>query len=116
MKKQSVNAWFSQRVVSVVPYPRKCKHLIIQVQSILSLFDVIYLMDLHLLEVYHVIHSLYRGMKRRDHLKQIFFQANSFIIDPNEAPSKEVKPIGNLHKILKFRLLHEGDVQDDAAS
>ena len=51
MKEQSVNAWFSQRVVSVVPYPRKCTHLIIQVQSILSLFDVIYLMDFHLLKV-----------------------------------------------------------------
>ena len=42
--------------------------------------------------------------------------SGKFIIDPNEAPSKEVKPIGSLQKILKFRLLHEGDVQDDAAS
>ena len=80
--------------------------LIIQVQSILSFFNVIYVMDLHLLKV------VYRDMKRRDYLKQICFRANSFIIDPNEAPSKEVKPIGSLLKILKFRLLHEGDVQD----
>ena len=38
--------------------------------------------------------------------------SGKFIIDPNEVPSKEVKSIGSLQKILKFRLLHEGDVQD----
>ena len=42
--------------------------------------------------------------------------SGKFIIDPNEALSKEVKPIGSLLKILKFRLLHEGDVEDDATS
>ncbi|RVW93072.1 hypothetical protein CK203_031424 [Vitis vinifera] len=38
--------------------------------------------------------------------------SGTFIIDPNQAPAKEVKPIASLQKILKFRLLHEGDVQD----
>ncbi|KAL6311027.1 hypothetical protein AAG906_015916 [Vitis piasezkii] len=38
--------------------------------------------------------------------------SGTFIIDPNQAPAKEVKPIAGLQKILKFRLLHEGDVQD----
>eukprot|EP00261_Vitis_vinifera_P013186 XP_002284821.1 PREDICTED: uncharacterized protein LOC100257155 isoform X3 [Vitis vinifera] len=38
--------------------------------------------------------------------------SGTFIIDPNQAPAKEVKPIASLQKILRFRLLHEGDVQD----
>ncbi|XP_065867252.1 uncharacterized protein [Euphorbia lathyris] len=38
--------------------------------------------------------------------------SGKFIIDPNEAPSKQVKPVARLHKILKFRLLADDDVQD----
>ncbi|XP_021667150.1 uncharacterized protein LOC110655235 isoform X2 [Hevea brasiliensis] len=42
-------------------------------------------------------------------------EANLFsgkcIIDPNQAPSKQVKPVARLHKTLKFRLLLE-DVKD----
>ncbi|OMO80313.1 Transcription factor TFIIIC, tau55-related protein [Corchorus capsularis] len=43
-------------------------------------------------------------------------EANLFsgkcIIDPNEGPRKQVKPVARLHKILKFRLLLDDDVQD----
>lgn len=42
-------------------------------------------------------------------------EANLFsgklIIDPNQPPGKEVKPIASLQKILKFRLLPEDDGQ-----
>ncbi|KAJ9671686.1 hypothetical protein PVL29_025413 [Vitis rotundifolia] len=38
--------------------------------------------------------------------------SSKFIIDPNQAPANEVKPIAGLQKIFWFRLLHEGDVQD----
>ncbi|GKV38372.1 hypothetical protein SLEP1_g46289 [Rubroshorea leprosula] len=34
------------------------------------------------------------------------------IIEPNQTPRKQVKPIAWLHKILKFRLLLKDDVQD----
>ncbi|XAR68361.1 hypothetical protein NMG60_11003460 [Bertholletia excelsa] len=36
------------------------------------------------------------------------------IVDPKQAPSKEVKPIARLHKILKFRLLSETESPDKA--
>ncbi|KAG5235504.1 hypothetical protein OIU76_025533 [Salix suchowensis] len=43
-------------------------------------------------------------------------EANLFagrcIVDPNQAPTKEVKPVAQLQKILKFRLLMDEDVQD----
>lgn len=43
-------------------------------------------------------------------------EANLFagrcIVDPNQTPTKEVKPIAQLQKILKFRLLMDEDVQD----
>lgn len=43
-------------------------------------------------------------------------EANLFagrcIIDPNQAPTKQVKPVARLCKTLKFRLLLEDDVQD----
>ncbi|WCJ41307.1 Transcription factor TFIIIC tau55-related protein [Euphorbia peplus] len=38
--------------------------------------------------------------------------SGKFIIDPNQAPTKQVKPVARLHKILKFRLLVDDDVQD----
>ncbi|CAK7327595.1 unnamed protein product [Dovyalis caffra] len=45
-------------------------------------------------------------------------EANLFagrcIIDPNQAPTKEVKPVAQLHKILRFRLLPDDDFQDAA--
>lgn len=34
------------------------------------------------------------------------------IIDSNQAPRKQVKPIARLHKILKFRILLDDDVQN----
>ncbi|GAY59496.1 hypothetical protein CUMW_194860 [Citrus unshiu] len=34
------------------------------------------------------------------------------IIDSNQAPRKQVKPVARLHKILKFRILLDGDVQN----
>lgn len=46
-------------------------------------------------------------------------EANLFsgacIIDPNQASSKQVKPVAQLQKILKFRLAEEGDCKDSAA-
>ena len=43
-------------------------------------------------------------------------EANLFsgklMIDPEQAPAKEVKPVARLHKILKFRLLSETNVED----
>ncbi|GLT66541.1 hypothetical protein SLA2020_389000 [Shorea laevis] len=42
-------------------------------------------------------------------------EANLFsgkcIIDPNQTPSKNVKPVAQLHKILKFRLAPDTDIQ-----
>ncbi|GKV51170.1 hypothetical protein SLEP1_g57840 [Rubroshorea leprosula] len=38
--------------------------------------------------------------------------AVKYIIYPNQAPRKQVKPIGGLHVILKFRFLLNDDVQD----
>ncbi|KAF5940880.1 hypothetical protein HYC85_022047 [Camellia sinensis] len=38
--------------------------------------------------------------------------SGKFIIDPKQAPSKEVKPIARLHKILRFSLLPETEVED----
>ncbi|XVF04176.1 hypothetical protein REPUB_Repub05bG0059500 [Reevesia pubescens] len=47
-------------------------------------------------------------------------EANLFsgkcIIDPNQAPRKQVKQVARLHKILKFRLLGDDDVQDETNS
>ncbi|GMI79462.1 hypothetical protein like AT3G15420 [Hibiscus trionum] len=47
-------------------------------------------------------------------------EANLFsgkcIIDPNQAPRKEVKPVAQLHKILKFSLLLDEDVQVETNS
>ncbi|KAJ9671682.1 hypothetical protein PVL29_025409 [Vitis rotundifolia] len=42
----------------------------------------------------------------------VFSQGRKFIVDCNQASANEVKPIASLQKILRFRLLHEGDVQD----
>ena len=43
-------------------------------------------------------------------------EANLFsgkrIIDPNQAPKKQVKPVTRLHKILRFRLCRDADTQD----
>ncbi|XP_059441406.1 uncharacterized protein LOC132173812 [Corylus avellana] len=42
-------------------------------------------------------------------------EANLFsgkcIIDPNQTPSKNVRPVAQLHKILKFRLAPDTDIQ-----
>ncbi|XVF70333.1 hypothetical protein PTKIN_Ptkin11bG0153500 [Pterospermum kingtungense] len=38
--------------------------------------------------------------------------SGKYIIDPNQAPRKQVKPVARLHKILKFRPLLDDDVQD----
>jgi general transcription factor 3C polypeptide 6 len=42
-------------------------------------------------------------------------EANLFsgkcIMDPNQTPSKNVKPVAQLHKILKFRLAPDTDIQ-----
>lgn len=42
-------------------------------------------------------------------------EANLFsgkcIIDPNQTPSKQVKPLTQLQKILKFRLATDADIQ-----
>jgi len=42
-------------------------------------------------------------------------EANLFsgkcIVDPNQTPSKNVKPVAQLHKILKFRLASDTDIQ-----
>ncbi|CAI0376140.1 unnamed protein product [Linum tenue] len=40
------------------------------------------------------------------------------IVDPNQVPSKEVKPVARLQKVLKFRLLLDGvdDAQQDHPS
>lgn len=69
-------------------------------------------MDL-LLKVYHVIHSAEATPVVHEEIGPS--EANLFsgklIIDPTEAPSKEIKAVASLQKILKFRLLHEGDVQ-----
>jgi general transcription factor 3C polypeptide 6 len=46
-------------------------------------------------------------------------EANLFsgkcIIDPNQTPSKQVKPVPQLYKILKFRLAPDVDIQYAAA-
>ncbi|OIT00435.1 PREDICTED: uncharacterized protein LOC109228949 [Nicotiana attenuata] len=34
------------------------------------------------------------------------------ILDPKETESKQVKPVTQLHKILKFRLLHDTETED----
>ncbi|GMN44778.1 hypothetical protein TIFTF001_013979 [Ficus carica] len=43
-------------------------------------------------------------------------EANLFsgkcIVDPNQAPRKQVKPMTRLHKILKFRLATDDETQD----
>ncbi|GKV46631.1 hypothetical protein SLEP1_g53606 [Rubroshorea leprosula] len=38
--------------------------------------------------------------------------ARKYMIDPNQAPRKQVKPIARLHMILKFRWLLNDDAQD----
>ncbi|KAB1217237.1 hypothetical protein CJ030_MR4G021084 [Morella rubra] len=42
-------------------------------------------------------------------------EANLFsgkcIIDPNQTPSKHVKPVAQLHKVLKFRLAPDDEIQ-----
>eukprot|EP00257_Ricinus_communis_P027375 XP_025014789.1 uncharacterized protein LOC8288368 [Ricinus communis] len=38
--------------------------------------------------------------------------SGAYIIDPNQAPVKQVKPVARLQKILKFRVLLDNDVQD----
>ncbi|PIA25528.1 hypothetical protein AQUCO_11100003v1, partial [Aquilegia coerulea] len=47
-------------------------------------------------------------------------EANLFtgkrIVDPNQATTKQVKPIARLHKILKFRLLSENETQAETAT
>lgn len=46
-------------------------------------------------------------------------EANLFsgkcIIDPNQTPSKQVKPVTQLQKILKFRLATDADIQCSTA-
>ncbi|EOY12880.1 Transcription factor TFIIIC, putative isoform 1 [Theobroma cacao] len=42
--------------------------------------------------------------------------SGKYIIDPNQAPRKQVKPVAQLHKILKFRLLLDDDAQDETNS
>ena len=46
-------------------------------------------------------------------------EANLFsgkcIIDPNQTPSKQVKPVAQLQKILKFRLATDADIQCSTA-
>ncbi|XP_052174732.1 uncharacterized protein LOC127789783 [Diospyros lotus] len=42
--------------------------------------------------------------------------SGKFIVDPKQAPSKEVKPIASLQKVLKFRLLPETDIEDATAT
>ncbi|XP_057498631.1 uncharacterized protein LOC130783119 [Actinidia eriantha] len=42
--------------------------------------------------------------------------SGKFIVDPKQAPAKEIKPIAHLHKVLKFRLLlPEIDIDDAIA-
>ncbi|KAL6998387.1 hypothetical protein U1Q18_008513 [Sarracenia purpurea var. burkii] len=41
--------------------------------------------------------------------------SGKFIMDPKQAPDKEVKPIARLQKILRFRLLSETDNKDASA-
>lgn len=47
-------------------------------------------------------------------------EANLFsgkrIIDPNQAPKKQVKPVTRLHKILRFRLCPDDADSQDATS
>lgn len=38
--------------------------------------------------------------------------SGKYIMDPNQAPRKQVKPVARLLKILKFRLLPDDDIQD----
>lgn len=38
--------------------------------------------------------------------------SGKFIIDPKQPLAKEVKPVARLHKVLKFRLLVETDIED----
>ena len=38
--------------------------------------------------------------------------SRKFIIDPNQTPSKQVKPVAQLQKILKFRLATDADVHN----
>ncbi|ONK73715.1 uncharacterized protein A4U43_C04F34510 [Asparagus officinalis] len=33
------------------------------------------------------------------------------IVDPTPVPSKQVKPVASLHKVLKFRLANEGEAK-----
>ncbi|PPD93026.1 hypothetical protein GOBAR_DD10058 [Gossypium barbadense] len=42
--------------------------------------------------------------------------SGKYIIDPNQAPRKQVKPVTRLQKILKFRLLLDEDVQVETNS
>ncbi|WRX29297.1 hypothetical protein QQP08_021784 [Theobroma cacao] len=42
--------------------------------------------------------------------------SGKYIIDPNQAPRKQVKPVAQLHNILKFRLLLDDDAQDETNS
>ncbi|XP_050218372.1 uncharacterized protein LOC126669088 [Mercurialis annua] len=38
--------------------------------------------------------------------------SGAYIIDPNQSPVKQVKPVACLQKILKFKVLLDDDVQD----
>ncbi|KAL1147984.1 hypothetical protein V6Z11_A10G093600 [Gossypium hirsutum] len=42
--------------------------------------------------------------------------SGKYILDPNQAPRKQVKPVARLQKILKFRLLLDEDVQVETNS
>ncbi|TYH55972.1 hypothetical protein ES332_D09G274500v1 [Gossypium tomentosum] len=42
--------------------------------------------------------------------------SGKYILDPNQAPRKQVKPVAQLQKILKFRLLLDEDVQVETNS
>ncbi|KAK2992982.1 hypothetical protein RJ640_004494 [Escallonia rubra] len=41
--------------------------------------------------------------------------SGKFIVDPKQSPTKQVKPIARLQKILKFRVVLEADTEDSTA-
>uniref|UniRef100_A0A2P2K1C1 Uncharacterized protein LOC105644262 isoform X1 n=1 Tax=Rhizophora mucronata TaxID=61149 RepID=A0A2P2K1C1_RHIMU len=45
-------------------------------------------------------------------LSEVNLFSGKRIIDPNQSPTKQVKPVAQLYKILKFKLLLDGNNQD----
>ncbi|KAK3037930.1 hypothetical protein RJ639_031821 [Escallonia herrerae] len=41
--------------------------------------------------------------------------SGKFVVDPKQSPTKQVKPIARLQKILKFRVVSEADTEDTTA-